>query len=485
MPIRCIRTDRTSHQRLANMHSMGMSGRRSFGAGPPEAPPEGTTRLGYRPCDMRRGLLVAAIVGSIALGSVIALLAMQPAGAGPRTGLASPAASPVGPADGASPGPSPSADPIQPSPAPPIGARPTKRIVAALQQSLDELRVKHGIPGVSAAIIFDDGSTWTGVSGLADVAARRRVTPETAFALASISKTFTAALILDLAADGRLSLADGATEYLPEQTMLTGITIRMLLNHTSGLRDYFENPKIDKALLDEPATRWSTVQTLGYVGKQYFPPGTDWHYSNTNYLFLGLIAERIDGRPLAEQLRERYFGPLGLKSPYYQVAERPRGATAHGYRFAGLRTTLPPIDLADGTGVMPFRSVVTAAGGAGSLAATALDTARWARALYGGHALESGGLGLMLGGFDIVPGYEPSIPYGLGVQAVNVNGLRTFGHSGRFLGFRAVVRYLPEQELTITVLTNQSRADPGIIVGRMLRIVLPPRGPCGPGADPS
>jgi CubicO group peptidase (beta-lactamase class C family) len=430
---------------------------------------------------MRRGLLVAAIVGSIALGSGIALLAMQPAGAGPLSGIASPPASPA-----LAGSPDPTAEPTAgPSPPPPVGARPTKRIVAALQQSLDELRVKHGIPGVSAAIIFDDGSTWTGVSGLADVAARRRVTPDTAFALASISKTFTAALILDLAAEGRLSLEDGATEYLPGQTMLTGITIRMLLNHTSGLRDYFENPEIDKALLDEPATRWSTVQTLGYVGKQYFPPGTDWHYSNTNYLFLGLIAERIDGRPLAEQLRERYFAPLGLKSPYYQVAERPRGPTAHGYRFAALRTTLSPIDLADGTGVMPFRSVVTAAGGAGSIAATALDTARWARALYGGHALESGGLALMLGGFDLVAGYEPAIPYGLGVQALTVNGLRTFGHSGRFLGFRAVMRYLPDQELTIAVLTNQSRADPGSIVGTMLRIVVPPPGPCGPCADSS
>ena len=91
----------------------------------------------------------------------------------------------------------------------------------------------------------------------------------------------------------------------------------------------------------------------------------------------------------------------------------------------------------------------------------------------------------MLAVNDLVAGYEPSIPYGLGVQAVNVNGLRTFGHSGRFLGFRGVVRYLPEQELTIAVLTNQSRADPGIIVGTMLRIVVPPPGPCGPCADPS
>jgi CubicO group peptidase (beta-lactamase class C family) len=430
---------------------------------------------------MRRGLLVAAIVGSIALGSLIVLLGLPPAGGpGPLTGLASPTGGSASGAASEPPVPSPSASPTaRPTLPAPAGPRPTERVVAALQKSLDELRVQHGIPGVSVAIVFDDGSTWTGVSGLADVGAKRRVTPETAFAIASISKTFTAALVLDLAAEGHFALADRAIEYLPEQKMLGGVTIRMLLDHTSGLRDFFENPKIDKALLAEPARRWSPAQTLGYVGKPYFPPGTDWHYSNTNYLFLGLIAERVDGRPLAEQLRARYFEPLGLKGAFYQVAERPPVATAHGYRFAGLKKTLPPIDLADGTGVMPFRSVVTAAGGGGSVAATALDTARWARALYGGLALESGGLALMLGGFDLVAGYEPSIPYGLGVQALDVSGIRTLGHSGRFLGFRAVVRYVPEDDIAIAVLTNQSRVNPGVIVQSLLRIVIPPAGPCG------
>jgi D-alanyl-D-alanine carboxypeptidase len=438
---------------------------------------------------MRRGLLVAATVGSIALGSLILVLGMRPAGVpGPVTAIASAPASPAG-SGLAAPSPplvEPSVAPtVRPSFPAPVGPRPTKRVVGALQDRLDELREKYAIPGVSVSIVFDDGSSWTGVSGLADVAAKRRVTPNTAFAVASISKTFVAALVLDLAAEGRLGLEDGASEYLPGQKMLDGITIRMLLDHTSGLHDFFLHPKIDRALRAEPSRGWSPTRTLGYVGKRYFPPGTGWHYSNTNYLILGLIAERIDGRPLAEQLRARYFGPLGLESAFYQVAERPTGATAHGYRFAGAKKSLPPIDLADGTGVMPFKSVVTAAGGAGSVAASSIDIARWARALYGGRVLDSEGLALMLSGFDRVAGYEPSIPYGFGVQALKVNGLRTFGHSGRFIGFRTVVRYLPHHDVAIAVLTNQSRADPAIIVEALLRIVLPPPGPCGLCADPS
>jgi D-alanyl-D-alanine carboxypeptidase len=438
---------------------------------------------------MRRGLLVAATIGSIALGSLIVLLGVRSAGLpGPGTALVSgPPASAVGSGLAAPSTPAePSARPTtRPSFAAPVGPRPTERVVAALQRSLDELRVLYAIPGVSASVVFDDGSVWTGVSGLADVAAKRPVTPSTAFSIASISKTFIAALILDLAADGRLGLEDGATEYIPDLEILDGVTIRMLLDHTSGLHDYFLNPKIDRALQAAPAQGWTPTRTLGYVDKPYFPPGTGWHYSNTNYLILGLIAERIDGRSLAKQLRARYFEPFGLTSAFYQVAERPTGATAHGYRFAGLKRNLPPIDLADGTGVMPFKSVVTAAGGAGSLAATSLDVARWARALYGRDVLDSEGLALMLGGFDRVAGYKPSIPYGLGVQALEVNGLPTFGHSGRFIGFRSVVRYLPDDDLAIAVLTNQSRADPGFILAALLRVVIPPAGPCGPCADPS
>jgi CubicO group peptidase (beta-lactamase class C family) len=128
---------------------------------------------------------------------------------------------------------------------------------------------------------------------------------------------------------------------------------------------------------------------------------------------------------------------------------------------------------------MPFKSVVTAAGGAGSVAASSLDIARWSRALYGGRVLDAPRLDLMLGNFDPAPGYKPSIPYGLGVQALDVNGFPTYGHSGRFIGFRAVVRYVPGDDIAIAVLTNQSRVDPGLIAASLLRIVLPPPGPCG------
>lgn len=344
----------------------------------------------------------------------------------------------------------------------------------ALQAALERFRKRAGIPGVSATIVFADGSTWTGVSGLADVAKGRPVTPETAFSLASISKTFVATLILELAGEGKLNLDASARTYLPTIRIDPGVTVRQLLDHTSGLHDFFQNRKIDAALLGDRSATWDATRALGFVGKPYFKPGAGWHYSNTNYLVLGLLAERVAGVSLASQLRTRFFGPLDLSDTFYQAVERARGPVAHGYRFTGSKATLPPIDVAERSGIMPFRSVVTAAGGAGSVAATSRDVAAWARALYGGEVLDAEGLATMLGDVGATAGYHPPIPYGLGVQAPLVNGYRTYGHSGRLLGFQSVVRYLPDQRLTIAVLTNQSRSNPGVIVRELLKVVLPP-----------
>jgi D-alanyl-D-alanine carboxypeptidase len=347
-----------------------------------------------------------------------------------------------------------------------------------LQRQLDETRARLGIPGAQVTIIFRDGSSWTGSSGMADVAGGVEVGPGTAFALASVSKTYTAALVLALAADGRIDLDASARAYIPEAVIDRRITVRQLLDHTSGLDDYFLHPPIDRALQAEPAAFWSVRRTLKYVGRPYFAPGTGWHYSNTNYLYLGLVAERVTGRTLAAALRERFFTPLGLLETWYQAVEEPLGPVAHGYRFASSRVTAPPIDLSDGSDVVPFTSVVTAAAGAGSIAATSADVATWARRLYGGEVLGAAMTDAMLDGVTATAGYRPRVPYGLGVQAFRIDDRPTVGHSGRFLGFRTAVRHFPTESLTIAVLTNQSRADPGLIIEDLLEIVFRPDRPC-------
>jgi D-alanyl-D-alanine carboxypeptidase len=331
---------------------------------------------------------------------------------------------------------------------------------------------------VSVTIIFRDGSAWTGTSGRADVGRRVDVAPNTAFAIASVSKTYTAALILALAGEARIDLDKPARTYIKEAPIDPRITVRQLLDHTSGLDDYFLHPPIDKALQADPDAFWSTRRALRYVAKPYFPPGRGWHYSNTNYVYLGLIAERVTGVPLAVELRRRFFVPFDLDQTWYQAVEKPIGQLAHGYRFAGQKLSLPPIDLSTRLNVAPFRSVITAAAGAGSIAATSSDAARWARLLYSGEILGPEMSAEMLDGVVDTAAYKPRVPYGLGVQAYPIIGRLAVGHSGRLLGFRSAVRHLPSEGVTIAVLTNQSRADPGVIVEDLLSIVFAPDPPC-------
>ena len=324
-------------------------------------------------------------------------------------------------------------------------------------------------------VLFPDGTSWNGVSGLSVVATRSKVAPDTAFAFASVSKTFTSALILSLVDEGRIHLGDPAAGLLPRLPLAIDrrITVGMLLNHTSGLADYFLNPKIDGPLQGRPSAVWTIDRTLGYVGKRLSPPGTAWHYSNTNYLLLGLIAERVTGQTLAEAIRTRLLEPNGLEATWYQAGEPARAPLAHGYRLSGAKPTVRPIDLDDGSGVAPFRSVITAGAGAGSMAGTSADLARWGRLLYTGRVLGPAGTAILLSGFSKTTNYLPGVVYGYGIQAFSIDGHPSLGHSGRFLGFRAAVRHFPLDGLTIAILTNQSRADPGVIVRALLAVALP------------
>ena len=386
------------------------------------------------------------------------------------TPTVSASASPAGSAvPGASSNPS---QPTVTAPLAPVNDHLACATHVALQARLDRLRDRYGIPGLSAAIIMPDGSTWLGVSGLADVSAGRPVTRSTAFAIASISKTFTAALILALAEEGHIDLDTPVRKYLPKLKKVgSRVLVRQLLDHTSGLRDYFFHATIDRALLSDPDRRWDSGDALRYVGKAYFKPGAGWHYSNTNYLVLGLLAEAVEKKPLGDQIRDRFLRPLGLDRTWYQPGEPAEANVAHGYRFTSTARSAKPIDLSDGTPIVPFTAVITAAGGAGGYASDAHDLARWARALYGGSLLTPETVARMIDD-TATAAYKARVPYGLGVQLIDIDGHRTLGHSGRLLGFRSAVRYLPDVDVSIAVLTNQSRVDPGPILRALLKVAL-------------
>jgi D-alanyl-D-alanine carboxypeptidase len=432
--------------------------------------------------------------GDVARRLIASSLAMVLVGCG-ATSMAR-QATPTPPTVSASPGPVavvPSVQPPQPTPSPvavPLpggspGAAPvawplpaTSYLVRdlprrALQGRLERLAARYDLPGVAVTIRWPDGREWSGAAGRADVTGGQAVTPGTAFALGSVSKTYTAALILTLMEEGRLTLDDPVARHLPKLKLDQRITIRMLLDHTSGLADYFLNAAIDRPLQRRPDASWTTAQTLRYLRKPLFPPGRGWAYSNTNYLLLGLVAQAVDGRTLPAQVRDRLLEPLGLDETWSQAAERPRAETSRGHRLIGTGAARKPSPVIDGRPVMPFRSVITAAGGAGNIAATSRDAARWMDALVRGDVLRPETKERMLADAAYTDALGARVPYGMGLQITELRHRVSIGHSGRLLGFRAVVRVLPGDGMTIAVLTNQSTIDPTLVASSMLAYVLP------------
>jgi D-alanyl-D-alanine carboxypeptidase len=389
----------------------------------------------------------------------------------PVAGTSAPASAAV---DVPSASPSPSPSPL-PSPSPEAPALP----VAALQAALDKWLATTGTPGVSVTIEWADGRTWTGVGGVADAARRTPMTADTAFPLASISKTFVATLVLQLVEEGRLALDQPVAPILTGLGLDPRITVRMLLDHTSGLPDVFSAAGIDKALLAAPDRVWTLAQSLAFTKTGRVKPGTRWTYSNTGYLLLGVLLERVTGQPLATLLRDRLSGPLGLSSAYVQIAQRSPGPLAVGHVVGKSGSTWRASVIHPGP-VQPFPSVVSAGGAADDIAASSPDVARWAALLYGGSVLRPATLDAMLGDMTAVAKLHPRIPYGLGVEGRPLPrwGI-TYGHNGHLEGFQDTVRYLPVQGLTIAILSNGDAAPVTSLLATLLSIALPLGTPCG------
>ena len=358
------------------------------------------------------------------------------------------------------------------TPAPTPTPVPTTIPASALQARLNALRVQYHVPGVSVTIIWPDGRSWIGVNGWADVKRHVPVVAGTAFSVGSVSKTFLAALILQLAGENRLSLDDPVVRWLPTARVPSAVTIRELLDHTSGLYDFFSNPTIDAAIVADKRRVWTPARALGYMRSPYCAAGTCWHYSNSNYVLLGQVVQQVTGQPLVTELRHRFFDPLHLIRTFVQGGEARRGTLATSYQVLGWGSSIRTVSQSDGTAISPFTSVVTAAGSAGAIAASSRDLAVWARRLYGGAVLRSDSLVAML---DVSQSLSAgsAVRYGLGAEEGWLGGRRTVGHNGRLIGAGASIRYLPDSGFSIAVVTNQDRVGPDLFAAALLDIAFP------------
>ena len=300
---------------------------------------------------------------------------------------------------------------------------------AKLQHALDAV-VAGGAPG-AVALVRDGRRSLRLVSGYGNVATRRPMRPGDRFRVGSVTKTFVATVILQLAGEGRLALDDTVERWLPG--LVPGgasLTVRQLLNHTSGLGDYGDGAFV-KGLFDDRRRIWAPAEllTIGAGHGPVFPPGAGLAYSSTGYIALGLIVEAASGHTLSSELRRRIFVPLHLRFTSLDSEARIAGRHAHGYtRYHGGRR---PLDI----------SVIgqSFAWAAGAIVSTTHDLARFYRALLRGRLLQPGMLAAMR---TTIPagGQE----WGLGLIETPHRCGPSWGHGGETLGYEAETASSPD-----------------------------------------
>jgi D-alanyl-D-alanine carboxypeptidase len=298
---------------------------------------------------------------------------------------------------------------------------------------------QRGVPSASIAIVKGGKLVYTHAYGLARISPDKTATPDMRYAIGSVSKQFTAAAILLLQEQGKLTLDDPVGKYIAGLTRGNEVTIRQVLSHTAGYQDYApEDYPI--ATMEKPTTPQQIVDTWAKKPLD-FEPGTQWQYSNTNFVIAGLIVEKLSGQTLFDFLQQHIFQPLGMKSVWnYDEHKLSRSDAEPYYRIA--LGPLRPVPL-EGTGWL-F--------GAYELAMTPHDLALWDQSLIAQSILKPESYQQMFTSVKLKDGKDTH--YGLGVEVVEHNGHRSIEHSGEANGFVSDNVVLVDDGVAAVVLTN-------------------------------
>ena len=335
-----------------------------------------------------------------------------------------------------------------------------------IDKSASDILAKTGAPSASIAVVKDGKLAYLRAYGMADVETHKPATTAMRYSIGSISKQFTAAAVLLLAEEGKLSLDDKVGRWLPEATRAGDVTVRQLLSMTAGYQDFWPQDYVMPNMM-QPTSAQDIV--AGWAGKPLdFEPSAKWQYSNTNYVIAGLIVERTAGTPLLDFLQKRIFGPLGMKSVFdTDAAPLPAGDPKRYQRF-GLGPLRPAPK--EGTG-WTFA--------AGELAMTATDLAKWDISMIDQTVLKPTSYREMESDVQLNSGAASR--YGLGVGVSIVNGRRVISHGGEVSGFCAQNAVYPDERAAIVVLTNLDATHaPQDMVTKIADVVFAPVGGEGP-----
>ncbi|MGB3328729.1 MAG: serine hydrolase domain-containing protein [Thermomicrobiales bacterium] len=391
----------------------------------------------------------------------------------------------------------------------------------ALQTAVQTFIDETGFPGAAVLVAMPDHDTWSAGFGIADRDAGTPVRPEMHMRIGSVTKTFTGTLVLQLVDEGKLSLDDTLATILPEAADLANadaITLRQVMNMRSGIFNYTEHPGLFGEIPGHEDRVWTLAEMVDIARKHdpYFAPDTDFHYSNTNYILLEMLVERVTGNAFGDELKARILDPLGLTATSLPTTPEMPEPFAHGYggdpalmnpaqdpdaevvdaapedaadasggsEDAAEQPAPPRIDLAtlrDSTRFPP-----SIAAGAGAIISTVEDLDRWVDALLSGWSLKPETQAARM---DLLPsseeGSESTGGYGLGIMSQE----GVTGHGGGILGYTCYAGRHDASGANIVILTNGegNGTEDGSVVGILRRVVqlLPGGDPADSTADES
>jgi D-alanyl-D-alanine carboxypeptidase len=335
-----------------------------------------------------------------------------------------------------------------------------------LPQVLERWRQRADLPAVVLAVDAPTRPLVLAASGTAERGGRAPVGVDAQFRIASVTKLFVATVVLQLAQEGRLGLDDPLSRHVPAFAGGDRITVRQLLNHTSGVPDYGLTAGFGERLMTERERRWRTDEILALVAgvRPDFAPGTRYRYSNTGYVLLGAVIDAVTGSTWAAQIRRRIIDPLHLRHTYVAGREPVPGGVLPGYHDADNDGDWENIE----TG-RPWPSLETTEGPAGAIVSTAGDLAVFGAALFRGRLLAPPWLRRMVAEG---PHHPRNSNYGLGVEIHRPDYRTTvWGHGGFLPGFQSTLWYVPRRDVVIVVLANDSRANPRDLAELVLRAV--------------
>lgn len=324
-------------------------------------------------------------------------------------------------------------------------------------------------PGVSVAVYRDGKVVYAKGFGYIDVENKLKASPENVFRIGSLTKQFTATIVMQLIGEGKLKLTDTIADLLPDQPKSWDkVTVKQLLNHTSGIKSYTGLPNFIE-FIRNPVTPKGIVKTVENEPFD-FEPGSDWHYNNTGYEILGLMIEKLDGISFGKSLQTRILKPLRMDHTYFTsestiVPNRARGYTRDGSELKNAMYL--NMD-------WPYA--------AGSMESSVLDLAKWDAALYTDKVLPQSALDQMWTPTKTSDG--KTHPYGFGWEINETNGVKIVEHSGGIPGFTTHIRRAPSHHLTVVALTNSDSADATQIASTVMGLADPALKVKEPVADP-